>query len=260
MIHLLKIEYSKLRYYRTFWVMLFIYALMVPLALMGIASFELPPIFRGTDNLTFPTVWNFVTYVASIFNMLLGILVVLLVTNDFNFRTFKQNIIDGLSKQQVILSKFIMILVLAFTVAAYTSILALVFGYFYTDELTLMFDEFHYVGIYFVQTLGYFTLAFLLAILLKRPALSIVIYAVLFVFKFIFYLALGSTVAQFIPMNVFAGLTPFPILQAQIEMLDARQQSEFALVISQSIRTAVAVGYIGIFVVISNLILKKRDL
>ena len=66
--------------------------------------------------------------------------------------------------------------------------------------------------------------------------------------------------AQFIPMNVFAGLTPFPILQAQIEMLDAQQQSEFALVISQSIRTAVAVGYIGIFVVISNLILKKRDL
>ena len=158
--HLLKIEYSKLRYYRTFWVMLFIYALMVPLALMGIASFELPPIFRGTDNLTFPTVWNFVTYVASIFNMLLGILVVLLVTNDFNFRTFKQNIIDGLSKQQVILSKFIMILVLAFTVAAYTAILAIVFGYFYTDELTLMFDEFHYIGIYFVQTLGYFTLAF----------------------------------------------------------------------------------------------------
>ena len=152
------------------------------------------------------------------------------------------------------------IFVLAFAVAAYTAILALIFGYFYTDELTSMFDEFYFIGIYFVQTLGYFTLAFLLAILLKKPALSIVIYAVLFVFKFIFYLALGATISQFIPMNVFAGLTPFPILQAQIEMLDAQQQGEFALIISQSIRTAAAGGYILIFVVISNFILKKRDL
>ncbi|HIP32114.1 MAG TPA: hypothetical protein EYG86_05080 [Crocinitomicaceae bacterium] len=260
MIHLLKIEYSKLKNYSTFWVMLIIYAVMVPLAIFGIAQVELPPIFNGSDTLEFPKTWNFVTYVASIFNMLLGILVVLIVTNDFNFRTFKQNIIDGLSRGQVIASKFLVLFVLAFVVALYSILLALFFGFIYSEEVTSVFDEFYFVGIYFIQTLGYFTLAFLLSILLKKPALSIVIYAVLFVFKFIFILALGATASQFVPMNVFADLTPFPIFQEQLAMLKSTEREQFDLIISQPIRTAVAVGYIIVFLVLSKLILSKRDL
>lgn len=192
MIHLLKIEYSKLRHYSTFWVMLIIYAVMVPLAIFGFAQLERPPLLNGSDKLHFPHTWNFVTYVASIFNMLLGILVVLIVTNDFNFRTFKQNIIDGLSRGQVITAKFLIVFVLALVVALYTILMALFFGFLYSDEIVSVFENFYFVGIYFIQTLGYFTLAFLLAILLKKPALSIVIYAILFVFKFIFYFVLGA--------------------------------------------------------------------
>lgn len=260
MLHLLNIEYSKLRRYSTFWVMLIIYAIMVPLAIYGIAQIDLPPMFNGSDKLGFPDTWNFVTYVASIFNMLLGILVVLIVTNDFNFRTFKQNVIDGLSKGQVITAKFVMIFSLAFAVAMYTVLLALFFGFIYSEGEVNVFENFYYVGIYFIQTLGYFTLAFLLAILLKKPALSIVIYAVLFIFKFIFYFILGATFSQFIPMNIFADLTPFPIFQEQISMLEEAQREQFDLIISQSIRTLVAVGYVVVFLVLSKLILSKRDL
>ncbi|MBL1279943.1 MAG: ABC transporter permease [Fluviicola sp.] len=260
MIHLLKIEYSKLRHYSTFWVMLIIYAVMVPLAIFGFAQLERPPLLNGSDKLHFPHTWNFVTYVASIFNMLLGILVVLIVTNDFNFRTFKQNIIDGLSRGQVITAKFLIVFVLALVVALYTILMALFFGFLYSDEIVSVFENFYFVGIYFIQTLGYFTLAFLLAILLKKPALSIVIYAILFVFKFIFYFVLGAIGSQFIPMNIFADLTPFPILQEQIAMLEGPQAEGFALIISQPIRTAVAIGYIIIFIILSRVILKKRDL
>lgn len=61
-------------------------------------------------------------------------------------------------------------------------------------------------------------------------------------------------------MNIFADLTPFPILQEQIAMLEGPQAEGFALIISQPIRTAVAIGYIIIFIILSRVILKKRDL
>ena len=43
-------------------------------------------------------------------------------------RTFKQNVIDGLSKQQVIASKFLFLIALATAVTLYTFLLSLIFG------------------------------------------------------------------------------------------------------------------------------------
>jgi len=272
MLHLLSIEYSKVKNYATFWVMLIIYAILVPLSLYGISAIELTApgsdisIFSGTSLLKFPAIWNFVTYMASWFNLLLGILVVLIVCNDFNYRTFKQNVIDGLSKQQVIASKFIFLIALAIAVTVYTVLLGLLFGSIYSDGGSI-FGDFYYVGIYFIQTIGYFTIAFLFAILLKKPALSIILFAVAFIFKFVFYLALGETISQYFPINLISDLTPFPLqwLTAMVQMnpdADAQSQAmdSIGLIQSQSIRTVVAMGYIGILVFISNMILKKRDL
>ena len=264
MLNLLSIEYSKVKNYTTFWVMLIIYASLIPVIIWGISVFhfgqeETPMYWEGSSIFKFPVVWNGVTWVASWFNLLLGILIVLIICNDFNYRTFKQNVIDGLSKQQVIASKFLFLIALALVVTLYTFLLGTIFGFAFSDGVDML-DDIYYIGIYFIQTIGYFTMAFLLAILIKRPALSIIIYAVVIIFKFIFYFVLGSTISQFIPMNIFAGLTPFPILQDQIAMMDAQQQAEYAIIISQSIRTIVAITYIGIFLFISNYILKKRDL
>ncbi len=265
MLHLLSIEFNKVRNYRTFWVMLGIYAILVPLGIYAVSTIEFP-LFKGGTLLEFPATWNFVTYMASWFNLLLGILVVLIVCNDFNYRTFKQNVIDGLSKNQVILSKFLLILAIAIAVTIYTFLLGLIFGSIHSESGDFL-EEIHYVGIYFIQTIGYFTLAFLIAILLKRPALSIIIFALMFILKFIFYLSLGEELSQYFPVNLISDLTPFP-MQHLIELLkmnpdptaQAEAQAKLDALISQSVRTTFAVIYIALFVFLSNLILKKRDL
>jgi len=265
MLHLLSIEFSKVKNYRTFWVMLAMYAVLVPIGIYAVSTIDFP-LFKGSSLLKFPVTWNFVTYMASWFNLLLGILVVLIVCNDFNYRTYKQNVIDGLSKNQVIISKFLLITTIAIAVTAYTIILGVIFGSIHSDSMDL-FEEFHYVGIYFIQTIGYFTLAFLISILLKRPALSIIVFALMFILKFIFYLGLGEELSQYFPVNLISDLTPFP-MQHLIELLkmnpdpaaQAEAQAKLDLIISQSVRTSFALVYITIFVLLSNFILRKRDL
>ena len=275
MLHLLGIEYSKVKNYTTFWVMLIIYAVLIPLIIWGISAFNLgqegtPVYWEGSSVFKFPVVWNGVTYVASWFNLLLGIIIVLIISNDFNYRTFKQNVIDGLSKQQVIASKFLFLTVLASAVTLYTFLMGAIFGFIFSDEGN-MFDDIYYLGIYFIQTIGYFTLAFLFSILIRKTALSIIIFTLTIIvvnplISFTISLTIGdNSIVQFFPINSISELTPFPIqwftdlIQSNPEA-QSKGMEQVNLIISQPIRTVVATVYIAIFVFLSNLILKKRDL
>ena len=276
MLHLLSIEYSKVKNYTTFWVMLIIYATLIPLIIWGISVFhfgqeETPMYWEGSSVFKFPVVWNGVTWVASWFNLLLGILIVLIICNDFNYRTFKQNVIDGLSKQQVIASKFLFLIALAMAVTLYTFVISLLFGLVFSDGGS-MFSDIYYVGIYFAQTIGYFTLAFLFSILLRKTALAIILFTLTIIINPILTgvisWAIGdNSIVQFLPINAISELTPFP-LKWLTDMVqsnpDPESQSQVMeqvnMIISQPIRTVVATIYIAIFVFLSNLILKKRDL
>ncbi len=120
------------------------------------------------------------------------------------------------------------------------------------------------------QTIGYFTLAFLFSILLRKTALAIILFTLTIILNPILTgvisLAIGdNSIVQFLPINVISELTPFP-LQWLTDMMSANPEAQkqsmeaASMVISQPIRTVVATIYIAIFVFLSNLILKKRDL
>jgi ABC-2 type transport system permease protein len=260
MIHLLKIEYSKVRNYGTFWTMLLIYIGLVPLAFFGISAFNIPFFPEKSELFGFPTVWNYITWTASWLNLLLGVLVVTITCNEITYRTQRQNIIDGLSRKQMILSKFYFFTALAAFVTLYTFLIGFVFGMIYSESNDF-YSGLHYVGVYFVQTLGYFSFAFLFAVLVKRSALSIIFYILIFMFKFIFVLVLGETISQYMPINVIADLTPFPFFKAIFEMA-AEQDPNFVapVIISQTVRSLVALGWITSFITLGYFVVKRRDL
>lgn len=256
---LLSIEYAKVRNYKTFWIILLIYAAMVPLSFWGLSSIDFPFLPGDAELYGFPTVWNYITYAASWWNLLLGVLVVILICNDIRFKTQRQHIIDGLSKQQVIISKFLILVALAAAVTLYTFLIGFIFGAI-NSPISEVFSGLKYVGIYFIQTIGYFSFAFLFANLVRQPALSIILYVVIFVLKFIFPLILGDTVAQFMPINVISDLTPFPFFQEMLNMIEKNSSDiEVPLIISQGVRSLVASGWILLFVLISYIVLKRRD-
>ncbi len=260
MMHLLKIEFAKVRNYKTFWVILLIYMTLVPLAFFGLSYIQIPFFPEKSEMFGFPTVWNYITYTASWLNLLLGVLVVTLSCNEITFRTQRQNIIDGMSKKQMILSKFYFFTVLAAFVTFYTFLIGFIFGIVYSD-ITAFFSGIEFIGVYFVQTLGYFAFAFFFAVLVKKSALSIVFYIVSFLFSWFMPLMVGEIIATFMPLNVIGELTPFPFFREILDMA-ARQNPDFEepIIFSQTVRLLAALGWTSLFVITSYFVVKRRDL
>lgn len=258
---LLQIEYLKVKNYRTFWLILLIYAALVPLSFMGMSQIDFPFFPNKSELFSFPTIWNYITWVASWWNLLLGVLIVILVCNDINYKTQRQGIIDGLSRRDVILGKLYFLIVLAMAVALYTFVVGAIIGCIYSNPSSILKDI-EYVAIYFVQTIGYFSFAFFFAVLVRKPALSIILFIAILMIDVILYIPwIMGDYAQFFPTITIAELTPFPFF-GQLMELEASQDPNFEepFVLSQGARSILAIVYISFFIFIGYFSLKKRDL
>ena len=105
MIELLKIDLKKMTSYRTFWVVCGLYFVTLGFgAASGMEALKwLARTFEdfGEElNISriplyhFPDVWTNLIWVGGFLKVVLGIMVVIAVTNEFAYRTVRQNIID----------------------------------------------------------------------------------------------------------------------------------------------------------------------
>ena len=104
----LRIEWLKLKYYRTFWILLGIIVVCIPAfnyVIYDITDNSFPKI-NGQNLLgnpfSFPNVWSTVPYNAGILVFIPAILIITLFTNEYSYRTHRQNIIDGWSRSQFV--------------------------------------------------------------------------------------------------------------------------------------------------------------
>ena len=118
MFRLLAIEFHKLKYNRASKILSIIYfALLTSIALIASIKFDIGPIkFHLAEEgiFNFPYIWHFNTYVASIFKFFFLLVIVSMMANEYSHKTLKQNLIDGLSKKEFILSKFYTVIAFAF--------------------------------------------------------------------------------------------------------------------------------------------------
>src|SRR5580704_16682073 len=109
---LISIELKKVLPYPTFWIILGVYMTLVFFVFFAIHNIQLKgplSFFSLKSYYTFPVLWQTLTWVASWFTLLLGMCVIILITNEFTFRTVRQNVIDGLSKMDFLVGKLIVI-------------------------------------------------------------------------------------------------------------------------------------------------------
>lgn len=215
---LIQIEWIKIKKLNAVKVILAVYMLMIPLWMLGMNEFfenlnTKLKLFPTSDTMySFPNVWGFITYSASYFNLLLAVVVIILTTNEFSNRTLRQHIIDGLTKRQVIVSKFIVVFFLSLLATFYVFIVGTIFGLSQGKGIDL-YTNIHFIGLFFVQTLCYFGLAFFLSVFLVRPALTIVLfYGVIFVETVLGWF-LPENIYAFMPMNNMSKLTPLPFFK-----------------------------------------------
>jgi ABC-2 type transport system permease protein len=261
---LLSIEYSKLKKLTSIKVILIIYMAIIPLWMfftgIMIENDKLVRMLIPSKQVfyVFPNIWKFTTYSASWFNMFMGITIVIITCNEISFRTWKQNVIDGLKKSEVIFSKFLVIFAVSTIVTLYTALVALVFGFIYSETQS-PFDGMENILLYYLQTIGYFSFAFFFAVLVRKPALSIILFVGSFLVESIIGVILRVNISevpyQYFPLKVFADLTPIPF-QAQIDAA----HGDHLWYLPLWVQLLLTFFYIFIFFGIAYRVLRKRDL
>ncbi len=257
MINLLKIEYKKLIPYSTFWTIFGLFFLFTPVVFYGAGQIKFdgfPVDFATMYN--FPNVWNNITYLASWFNLLIGMLFVILVCNEFSFKTFRQHVIDGQSKADFIIAKILLMSSFSLLSTLYLLIVGFLFGSFSGSEASFLIDI-KYLLIYFIQSLGYMSLGLIIAVLIRSSALSIILFICSIFFESIIRLLIPDALAQFFPMKIISNLTPVPT-PGGIQV--ANINGVVAEAISLNSTLIIAVFYIFAFWGISYFILTKKDI
>lgn len=123
----------------------------------------------------FPFIWHFNTYIASILKLFLAIVIVSMMANEYSYGTLKQNLIDGMSKQEFILSKFVTVVLFAFCSTVFVFIMTLILGFSFSSytELSIVFSQLEYLLAFFVKLVGFFSFCLFLGILVKRSAFAL---------------------------------------------------------------------------------------
>ncbi len=216
----------------------------------------------------FPHVWQTFAWIASWFNMLLGILAIVMVANEHQYRTYRKQLIDGLSRTELLYSKLITISI----IAVYTTLLVfatgLVIGFLKTSSFN--FSDFvsglSILPILFLQSLSYMTLGMLIAFIFKNTAISIVGF-VLYFFPIepIVRAFIPAPVDKFLPFKIISNLTPMPDFFgiAFSESIQIKGADGLEIVQPEaSIWGAVVLStfiYLICFAVVSKLIIDKRN-
>ncbi|CAN5287112.1 hypothetical protein BH20BAC1_BH20BAC1_15180 [soil metagenome] len=222
MLHLLRIEWLKVRHYKTFWIFLILYGFaMLGINYTGYYVTELTiqnlpesQILLGTPY-AFPRVWQTVGWMSSWLLYFPGILFIMLLTNEFNFKTHRQNIIDGWTRSEFITVKFVFAVIFSAAATILNILVALLFGSLATGSHFSLAGTENIVYI-FIQTTAYITFALFLGIVFRRSGAAI---AVFFLFGLIFEYLIGAFINSkmelspagfFLPLQVTDVLLPIP--------------------------------------------------
>lgn len=179
MVRLLQIEFIKLWNSRASRFLIISYfVLLCFIALIAAVKFDIGPIkFHLAEQgiFNFPYIWHFNTFFAALFKLFLAIVIVSMMANEYSNKTIKQNLIDGLSKKEFILSKFLTVVVFAGISTVFIFVLSLILGLIYSDynEPSIIFSDLEYLLAFFVKLMGFFSFCLFLGMLIKRSAFAL---------------------------------------------------------------------------------------
>lgn len=174
---LLLLEWMKLRHYRTFWVMLILFGALLTLLYTGISTGVIS-LGAGDMNLlgkayNFSGIWGDLGFYASYFIVVITILMIIIVTNEFQYRTHRQNIIDGWTRMEFYHAKWQVLISLSLAVTVFTFLLGLVTGLASGIGLDTAGQGLQKMAWLFLSCLDYLGFALLLSVLLKRSGIAI---------------------------------------------------------------------------------------
>ncbi len=228
MFDLLYIEWLKIKKYVTFWVLAGLFMVLLAmwnyLVAGGFLKLGTGDINILSTSYSFPAVWANVGFYTRLFSGLLAIIVIILATNEYQYRTNRQNVIDGQSRSQFLHAKWLLVLVMSMATTLFTMLVGICLALMNGSSMTDMADKLESIGYVFILGVNYFGFALTLSLLLKRSGMSIIIfllYAYVFetivsqVAKNVYHSELGN----YLPMQCSANLLEFPMMSMAKNMI-----------------------------------------
>ncbi len=281
MFRLLNIEFHKLKHNKASKVLSIIYfALLTSIALIAAIKFDIGFVkFHLADQgiFNFPYIWHFNTYMAAIFKFFLLLVIVSMMANEYSNKTLKQNLIDGLSKKEFILSKFYTVIVFAAVSTLFVFITSLILGLIYSDydEFAIVFSNLEYLLAFFIKLVGFFSMGLFFGILVKRSAFAVGAIFIWLIIESMFkgYLFWSfrsvdntteqvNSIMQYLPLEAMANLIKEPItrlnaVRSVANTIGQQITKDFSVQFTDVLIVSV---WTAIFIYLSYALLKKRDL
>lgn len=244
MIHLFKIEWLKIRNYKAFWILFGSFFVLFPVAFMLIArQFTLQLSGKSNEEMmlknlmgspfAFPKIWLSASWMGGLFFIIIGMLFIMLITHEVQYRTHRQNIIDGWSRMDFIKAKFSLLIFFVIISTTLVIITACITGFIYTpaNEINKIFTGSYYLLYFALMATVYLIVAYFIAIFARRTGLSIIIYfAVVCIIDNMLWAGLtmkGSQWGYFLPLECVDSLVPNPF---KPKMLERRTVADWTLI------------------------------
>jgi ABC-type transport system involved in multi-copper enzyme maturation permease subunit len=275
MLRLLQLELQKLWLNRVSRVLIFV-SFILPFTVLVLSSIKIN--FFGFFTLelgelgvfNFPIIWHITTFFASYFKFFFAIVVVSMIGNEYSNKTLKQNLIDGLSKKEFILSKFYTIVFFSLCATLLIGVATFLIGLYYSSytEASIIFREVEFLLAYFVKLVGFFSLCLFFGMLLKRSAFALGFLVILYILEWLVfwgaYEVLGNADSAFKVKNVMPLESMYKLIDQpaqRIVMTKFPEKGELAYDYAVHwYEIVIVLGWTALFIFLSYRLLKKRDL
>ena len=226
MSNLVRTEWLKLRKYWAFWGMIVLIALAYPGINFIVYQFYrevlqkentagmLAKMYLG-NPFAFPEVWHTAAFASSLFVIIPAMCVIMFITNEYTYKTHRQNIIDGWSRNTFMSAKMIDVVIISLLVTLVYMITAYVIGSKNeAPQNASMWSKFYFAGLFLLQTFSQLSIAFLVGFLVRKAFIA------LGIFVFYFFplepLLIGLTQEKFkidlkyMPLEISDRMIPVP--------------------------------------------------
>lgn len=227
MIRSLRIEYYKLKSAKYFQIMVTLWTVAFLLVPFGLKYFldeyftdeiptnELIPISPSSFPIfDFADICQNMAYIYKIITVLPLLIMIINVGMEWEEKTIRQNIIDGMSRMDFVSSKWMLILAMATLSTALLVVVTLSLGFIYSPvvDLNNILETAVFIPAYFLHVVTMLSIGFLLINLIRKTGLTIIITLVLLYFiepamNILNFLS-GTEITMFLPFESSWQLIP----------------------------------------------------
>ncbi len=174
----------------------------------------------------FPEAWRTIAFFSSLFIFIPAIVVIMVITNEYTYKTHRQNIIDGWTKGAFMTGKLVDVIIMSLLVTGIYTLVVLFIGFANTHDMKVSFWTLsNYIGLFGLSTFSQLSIAFLIGLVVRKSFIALGVftfYGIILetIAVKLIHFKLNSEWGQYLPMEISKLLLPKPAFLGKIDEAD----------------------------------------